>query len=80
MKTKRLDEARQRLYRTRTIKLIAIWTLLFASGCGASIGTAAIGSTGFMVEHNRKVELLRDAFTPETRYHEQARGGAAWTK
>jgi len=49
------------------MKTILLITLLSLSACGASLGNNAWGTTGFMVEHNRKIDLLRSAFTPSDR-------------
>ena len=49
---------------------------LLMTGCGASIGNSAWGTTGFMIEHNRKVGLLQTAFTPSDR----AMTNRAWEK
>jgi hypothetical protein len=43
----------------KTIKMTLVGACLLASiGCGMSIGQSAIGTTGFLAEHNRKVKLL----------------------
>lgn len=49
------------------MKTILLITLLSLSACGASLGDSAFGTTGFMVEHNRKIDLLRSALTPSDR-------------
>jgi hypothetical protein len=55
-------------YITKVGKRITLWLLIFTlSACGASVGTAAFGTTGFMVEHNRKMSIMRDAETPSDR-------------
>ena len=30
------------------------------TGCGASVGSDAVGTAGFMQEHNKKLEILRE--------------------
>lgn len=51
--------ARRRLYQTRATKLVVIWLgLLSCIGCGMSIGSTAIGTTEFMQQHNRKVQIM----------------------
>ena len=58
------------------MKTIIAITLLSLSACGASLGNSAVGTTGFMIEHNRKVGLLQTAFTPSDR----AMTNRAWEK
>lgn len=59
------------------MKTLLLLTLSSIIGCGASVGTAAFGTTGFMVEHNRKLVIMHDAETPSDRYQQQVR---TWEK
>jgi hypothetical protein len=76
MDTLKVRLARKRLYRTRAIKLVYIWLICTSAACGASIGETAIGSTSFLVEHNRKLSIIRvvpdpDEYSGHKRYAQQ---------
>ena len=58
----------KKLIVTKAGKKVLLWIIVCAtSGCGASVGTACFGSTGYMVECNRKMEILNDSYTPSDR-------------
>lgn len=47
-----------------TIKLavaviVTVVTMISCSGCGASLGQNAFGTTGFMQEHNNKLKIVQ---------------------
>jgi hypothetical protein len=56
-------------YLTKAGKTFVVWVLVFAaSGCGASIGNSAFGTTEFMERHNAKVRILHGITEQEVRH------------
>lgn len=77
-KQQKIAVARKRLYKTRAIKLVWIWLVVTLQACGISAGETCWGTTGYLVEHNRKVAITRNG--EETTNTQSGAAMSRWAK